>query len=127
MSAAESPRLLIVEDDATALRQLRWTFDDYDLTMVNDRHQAVEALRERCFPVVIPDLGLPPDPDGISEGMAGLENIIEVSPDSKVIVVTGQNEHENERESEGEKKENGNEHEREGERNEVDKTSRTKA
>jgi two-component system NtrC family response regulator len=41
------------------------------------------------------DLGLPPDADGISEGLATLEEIVAASPDTKVIVVTGQNDREN--------------------------------
>ena len=41
------------------------------------------------------DLGLPPDANGISEGLATLEEIVAQSPDSKIIVVTGQNDREN--------------------------------
>jgi two-component system NtrC family response regulator len=45
--------------------------------------------------VVTLDLGLPPDADGITEGLATLEEIISQRPDTKVIVVTGQNDREN--------------------------------
>lgn len=41
------------------------------------------------------DLGLPPHEDNPSEGFATLEQILELSPNTKVIVVTGQNEREN--------------------------------
>src|SRR5690606_30455706 len=41
--------------------------------------------------VVTLDLGLPPDADGSSEGFATLEQIVTLSPQAKVIVLTGQN------------------------------------
>ena len=93
--AHELPALLIVEDDSAAARQLRWTFDEYDVTLAGDRQEAVAALKSRSYPVVLLDLGLPPDPDGISEGLASLREIVTLAPHSRVIVVTGQNEHEN--------------------------------
>ena len=40
-------------------------------------------------PVVTVDLGLPPDPDGATEGLATLQQILALAPDTKVIVVTG--------------------------------------
>ena len=39
--------------------------------------------------MAIVDLGLPPDPDGASEGLAILTEILAVSPATKVIVATG--------------------------------------
>jgi len=88
----EKPRLLIVEDDEAALRQLRWTFDAYAVHGVRDREAAVSACRQQAFPVVLLDLGLPGDPDGASEGLAALAEILAVRPDTKVIVVTGREE-----------------------------------
>jgi two-component system NtrC family response regulator len=41
------------------------------------------------------DLGLPPDPDGASEGLATLVQILELAPDTKVIVLTGNQDHGN--------------------------------
>src|SRR5262249_39833841 len=46
-------------------------------------------------PVVIMDLGLPPDPDGVSEGFAALDEILRIAPETKVIVVTGNGERKN--------------------------------
>jgi len=46
-------------------------------------------LRRYEPPVVTLDLGLPPDPDGASEGLATLEQILALAPDTKVILVTG--------------------------------------
>ena len=88
----KAPPLLIVEDDASALRQLRWTFDAYAVATAGARPQALEELRRMRPPVVLLDLGLPPDAEGASEGLAALEEILRVAPGTKVIVVTGREE-----------------------------------
>jgi two-component system NtrC family response regulator len=89
MSAQERPRLLIVEDDEGLQRQLRWAYDDYDVLVASDREAAVNILRAEEPPVVTLDLGLPPDPNGISEGFATLETILSLKPETKVIVASG--------------------------------------
>jgi two-component system NtrC family response regulator len=81
--------LLIVEDDEGLQRQLRWAYDDYEVTVVGDRTAAIDALRLIEPAVVTLDLGLPPDPDGTSEGFATLEQILRLKPDTKVIVASG--------------------------------------
>jgi len=88
----KAPPLLIVEDDASALRQLRWTFDGHALATAGDRPQALEELRRTHPPVVLLDLGLPPDAEGASEGLAALGEILRLAPETKVIVVTGREE-----------------------------------
>ena len=95
MADAESrPQLLIVEDDESALRQLRWTFDAYNVSTASDRASAVAAASKGEFPVVLLDLGLPPDAEGASEGLAALGEILAQAPETKVIVVTGRQERE---------------------------------
>jgi two-component system NtrC family response regulator len=84
-----------VEDDEAALRQLRWTFDSWEVHGVRERSAALAACREQVFPVVLLDLGLPPDPDGASEGLRALGELLAISPDTKVIVVTGREERAN--------------------------------
>jgi two-component system NtrC family response regulator len=88
-------KLLVVEDDPGLQDQLRWCFDSHEVIVAGDRSGAMEQLRRHQPPVVTLDLGLPPDADGISEGLATLEEIVAQSPDTKVIVVTGQNDREN--------------------------------
>jgi len=83
------PKLLIVEDDEGLQAQLKWAYDDFEVTIVGDRASAIAALRAEEPPVVTLDLGLPPDPDGTSEGFAVLEEIMAIKPDTKVIVATG--------------------------------------
>jgi len=85
----KKPRLLIVEDDEGLQRQLRWAYEDYDVTVVGDRAAAIDALRTIEPAVVTLDLGLPPDPDGTSEGFATLDTILALKPDTKVIVASG--------------------------------------
>ena len=82
-------KLLIVEDDPGLQRQLRWCFDRYEILTAEDRQSAMAQLRRHEPAVVLQDLGLPPDPDGVSEGMATLNDIIDAAPQTKVIVVTG--------------------------------------
>ena len=93
--AETQPRLLIVEDDPGLQRQLRWSFEDYEVTVVGDRAAALEAVRRHAPAVVMLDLGLPPDPGGTREGFAALEEILAAAPETKIIVVTGHNDREN--------------------------------
>lgn len=83
------PKLLIVEDDAGLQAQLKWAYEDFDVTIAGDRESALAALRAEEPPVVTLDLGLPPDPDGTTEGFAILDAIMALKPDTKVIVASG--------------------------------------
>jgi two-component system NtrC family response regulator len=87
--ANEKPRLLVVEDDIGVQKQLRWSFDEYEVQIAGDREQALAQLRRFEPAVVIQDLGLPPDPEGVSEGMRTLKEILSLAPHTRVIVVTG--------------------------------------
>jgi two-component system NtrC family response regulator len=82
-------KLLVVEDDEGLQRQLRWSYEDYDVVIVGNRDDALEALHTHEPAVVTLDLGLPPDPDGVSEGFATLEAILQSRPTTKVIVASG--------------------------------------
>jgi two-component system NtrC family response regulator len=84
-----SRRLLIVEDDQGLQSQLRWCFDQYEVFTAGDRPSALAQMRRYEPPVVLQDLGLPPDPAGVSEGIASLSEIVAIAPHAKVIVITG--------------------------------------
>ncbi|MEO5772759.1 MAG: PEP-CTERM-box response regulator transcription factor [Sphingomicrobium sp.] len=86
---AELPVLLVVEDDEGLQRQLKWAYDGYTVVSATSRQAAIEALRLHEPAVVTLDLGLPPDPDGTSEGFATLSEILKIKPDTKVIVASG--------------------------------------
>ena len=93
--AETKDKLLIVEDDPGLQSQLKWSFEEFDVAVAEDRDGALAHLRRLEPPVVTLDLGLPPDPGGVSEGFALLEQILSLAPDTKVIVVTGHNDRTN--------------------------------
>lgn len=88
-------KLLIVEDDLGLQKQLRWCFDSMDVCLAGDRSEAIAELRRHEPAVVLQDLGLPPDAEGVSEGMATLQDILRLAPHTKVIVVTGNDDRQN--------------------------------
>ncbi len=91
----DKKNLLIIEDDPGLQKQLRWSFDAYNVLVAKDRESALAQVR-RYEPVVVTmDLGLPPDPDGASEGLATLQQILMLAPDTKLIVLTGNQDHAN--------------------------------
>jgi two-component system NtrC family response regulator len=83
------PKLLVVEDDDGLIRQYRWAFPEYQVSIAQTREAACAIVGRERPPVAIVDLGLPPDPDGASEGLALLREILELMPDAKIIVATG--------------------------------------
>src|SRR5437867_3277006 len=87
--------LLIVEDDPALQKQMCWAFDQYETIVAGDRESAVASVRRHEPAVVTMDLGLPPRPDDPSEGLQLLEEVQALAPDTKVIVLTGQNDRAN--------------------------------
>jgi len=82
-------KILLVEDDPGLQKQLKWSLADYELVMAADRDSAIAQLRRHEPPVVLLDLGLPPDVDGATDGLAALQQILSLAPSTKIIVVTG--------------------------------------
>ena len=89
MASNELKPLLVVEDNPGIQKQLKWSFDGYQVYLAGDRESALKQLKLHDIPVVTLDLGLPPDPANASEGLAALREILDISPHTKVIVVTG--------------------------------------
>lgn len=87
--------LLVVEDDPGLQKQLRWCFEDCEVLIAGNRENAIAALRRQRPAVVVLDLGLPPDPANVGEGFATLEEILRLIPETKVVVVTGNEDREN--------------------------------
>ena len=84
------PALLLVDDDAEIRDQMKWALtSDYDLLEASDRPTALAHVRQAMPQLVLLDLGLPPDTDGASEGLAILREALQLNPISKVIVITG--------------------------------------
>jgi two-component system NtrC family response regulator len=95
MTAESTRYLLIVEDDVALQKQIKWSMDRYQSIAANDRESALVLMRRYSPGVVTMDLGLPPDADSVSEGFRLLEQILALDPDTKVIVLTGQNDQAN--------------------------------
>jgi len=91
----QARHLLVVEDDKGLQSQLKWAFEGYEVLIAGDRPAAITALRRHQPGVVLLDLGLPPDPGGVTEGLATLNEVLSLSPETKVIVVTGDNDRAN--------------------------------
>lgn len=91
MSTDKANTLLIVEDDLALQKQIKWSLDQFESVLADDRQSAMVQMRRFAPAVVTMDLGLPPDADSVSEGFKLLEQILATDPDTKVIVLTGQN------------------------------------
>jgi two-component system, NtrC family, response regulator len=89
-------QILIVEDEVSMAKQLRWGLSDaYDILVAENADGAVEALNAQNPPVVLLDLGLPPYPDSAEEGLRLLEEMVGRRSRLKVIVITGNTEKDN--------------------------------
>jgi two-component system NtrC family response regulator len=84
-------KILVVDDDLGIQKQLKWSFSGYEVIFAEDRNSAIAQLRRFEPKVVTLDLGLPPDASNASEGLATLEEILDLAPQTKVIVVTANN------------------------------------
>ena len=87
--------LLIVEDDPALLKQLKWSLSDHECVLASDHEQAMAQVRRHAPAVVTLDLGLPPKPDSPEVGLNLLREILALAPDTKVVVMTGQNDRAN--------------------------------
>lgn len=93
--ASQKQKLLIIEDDIGLQSQLRWHFDQYEVVVASDREQALAAVRLHEPPIIVQDLGLPPDEEGVEEGFRCIREIAALSPAAKIIVMTGNADYEN--------------------------------
>jgi len=95
MTTELTRHVLIVEDDLALQKQIKWSMDRFESITASDRESALVLMRRYGPGVVTMDLGLPPDADSVSEGFKLLEQILAMEPDTKVIVLTGQNDQAN--------------------------------
>ncbi len=89
MNSQQKTKLLVVEDDPGLQRQLKWALDDFEVECAASRDEALAVARRFEPPIVLQDLGLPPDPDGVEEGFATITDLLRIAPQTKIIVVTG--------------------------------------
>ena len=68
---------------------MRWSLEEYAPVFAETRERALAALKTHAPAVVLQDLGLPPDPTGVEEGMRCLQDMLAQAPETKIIVATG--------------------------------------
>jgi len=92
-STGHKDTLLIIDDDDDLRKQMKWGLgDEYRILEARDRGQALEVFRSGLPLVITLDLGLPPEEEGVGEGFAILNHILDADPMVKVIIVTGRDE-----------------------------------
>ncbi|QTA81126.1 PEP-CTERM-box response regulator transcription factor [Desulfonema limicola] len=90
------PKLLIIEDEPSLAKQMKWGLSDiYQVCTANNADKAKTLLTSGAFPVATLDLGLPPFPNNPEQGFKLLESANEISPHTRIIVITGNDEQEN--------------------------------
>jgi two-component system, NtrC family, response regulator len=90
------PKLLIVDDDQEIRTQMKWALGpDYDVLLAGDRAGALEIFKTDRPVVMLLDLGLPPHPNSVEEGLAVVSAALAIDRDAKIIVISGQGEKEN--------------------------------
>jgi len=88
-------KLLIVDDDDEIRTQMKWALaGDYEILLAANRTGAMEVFHSAHPPVVLLDLGLPPQPASPEEGLGILSEIIALDRLTKVVIITGQGEKE---------------------------------
>ena len=89
-------KLLIVDDSQDIRQQLKWGLgDEYSVLLAGDVNEGISIFKKHQPSVVILDLGLPPHEHSSVEGFRCLAELIELSPNTKIIMLTGNDEREN--------------------------------
>lgn len=89
-------KLLIVDDSPEICKQMKWGLGkEYQVLLAQDVEEALKLFKRHKPKVLTLDLGLPPDVDGATEGLRCLEEILHEQPDTKVIVLSGNEDHGN--------------------------------
>ncbi|WP_419810577.1 PEP-CTERM-box response regulator transcription factor [Bacterioplanoides sp.] len=91
----QTSSILIIEDDHGLRSQLGWHLDQYKIYTAGTREEALAIVSKHAPPIVLQDLGLPPDADSVSEGMRCISEILNLNPNCKILVMTGRGEEEN--------------------------------
>jgi two-component system NtrC family response regulator len=89
-------KILIAEDDPEIQTLLKWGLaNEYAVLQAFDKTSAMQLFNSNLPPVVTLDLGLPPTSNDTREGLSCLHEMLKKAPETKVIVVTGNNERKN--------------------------------
>ena len=94
------PDLLIVDDDPLITDTLDFVLGrDFNVYVAESRAQVKSVLRQLETPpeLALVDLGLPPTPHRPDEGFRLINELLALSPDIKILVLSGQNDENNAR------------------------------
>jgi two-component system nitrogen regulation response regulator GlnG len=96
-SAPSRLPLLLVDDDPLITDSLAYVLGkDFSISIASNREQAVAYLRAGARPAIaLVDLGLPPVPHQPDEGFALVTDIVVHSPQTRIIVLSGQSDEKN--------------------------------
>src|SRR5436305_11249559 len=90
VQADKKTTVLVVDDDRLLRRQLHWALvERHRVLEAETRAEAVELLRRERVDGCICDLHLPPDVEGMEEGLAVVEAARGERPAVPVVVITG--------------------------------------
>jgi DNA-binding NtrC family response regulator len=98
--AAKKPALLIVDDDPLITDTLDFVLGrDFTVYVAESRAQVKSLLQQLDQPpeLALIDLGLPPTPHRPDEGFRLINELLALSPDIKILVLSGQNDENNAR------------------------------
>jgi len=89
------PLLLVVENDPVLREQIDGALSGpYETLFSENRAEAVALFRARRPPLVVLDLGLTSASHGPMEGLLALAEMTQIDPNAKIVVVSGQAQHE---------------------------------
>ncbi len=90
------PKILIIDDDEEIRIQMKWAVaNEYEVFLAGNRIEALRLFQDHYPQVVLLDLGLPPHPNSTIEGMATLASLLTIDRFAKIIIISGQSDHEN--------------------------------
>jgi two-component system NtrC family response regulator len=87
-AAMQRRRLLILESDRTLRRELEAVFSDLDVTACETSEQILATVRRTEPDVVLFDLGTAHKPAVAAQSLELLRQILNISPDTKIIAMT---------------------------------------
>ena len=96
--SAAKPLLLIVDDDSLICESLGFALaKDFDILTSDSRPHALALLEQLRRPpeLALVDLGLPPFPHQPDEGFALISDLLNLCPELKIVVLSGQNDRNN--------------------------------
>jgi len=85
-------RVLLVDDNPALRGMLAFSLEleGYDVVEADSKSEAITLLQQQAICIVVLDMGMPPNQYTPEEGLAVLDWLKKNQPDTKVLVLTGQ-------------------------------------